>query len=57
MLEKVIDWACAVGYIAGFGLMFYGLANPDMNVTIWVTYLGMQCSLIITNTLIEREVE
>tara|TARA_X000001382_G_scaffold80607_1_gene56746 strand:+ start:708 stop:881 length:174 start_codon:yes stop_codon:yes gene_type:complete len=57
MLEKVIDWACVIGYIAGFGLMFYGLANPDMDATILATYLGMQCSLMITNTLIEREVE
>ena len=57
MLEKVIDWACAAGYIAGLLLMFYGLANPDMDVTIWLAYLGMQVPLIITNTLIEREAE
>ena len=57
MLEKVIDWACAAGYIAGFGLMFYGFANPDMDVTILVAYLGMQSSLMITNILIEREAE
>ena len=57
MLEKVIDWACAAGYIAGFGLMFYGFANPDMDVTLLVAYLGVQSSLMITNTLIEREAE
>ena len=57
MLEKVIDWACAAGYIAGFGLMFYGIANPDMDGTILATYLGIQMPLIIANTLIEGEVE
>ena len=57
MLEKVIDWACVIGYIAGFGLMFYGFANPDMDVNILATYLGIQMPLIIANTLIEREAE
>ena len=57
MLEKVIDWACAAGYISGLLLMFYGLANPDMDAIVLVTYLGMQVSLMITNILIEREAE
>jgi len=57
MLEKVIDWSCAAGYIAGFGLMFYGLANPDMDVIVLVTYLGVQVPLMIINILIEREAE
>jgi len=57
MLEKVIDWSCAAGYIAGFGLMFYGLANPDMDVIVLVTYLGGQVPLMIINILIEREAE
>lgn len=57
MLEKVIDWACGAGYIAGFGVMFYGLNNPDMDAIVLVAYLGVQVPLMIINTLIEREAE